>query len=160
MIYKFKDSILRRALIERLKIAFNCSNIRELAELLDNTSEQNFLQKLARGGETNQIIAMAINESINLHWLLTGQGEMRVRPDSSSPDALDDETRILLDKTRDILHSRSIYQSALTSNILAFHQAITGDTVIDQLKAKIEECDERLNTVEERLKDDESTETG
>jgi hypothetical protein len=103
---------------------------------------------------------MAINESINLHWLLTGQGEMRVRRSPAPADALDDETRTLLDKTTDILKSRSIYQSALTSNILAFHQAITGTEIIDQLITKFEDCEERLNIVEERLKDNKSTETG
>jgi len=58
----------------------------------------------------------------------------------------------LLNKTREILESGTYYAAALTSNIIAFHDAVEGCETRSRQAVKIEKGLQQLNKIEEGLK--------
>ena len=108
-------------------------------------------------------ILLRINRkfNINIHWLLTGQGPMRVegveygqddiQPAPSGVNEPAGESGLSTERLRlvklviDILNSGTVYETALISNIVAFHRAIEEDR---DLKLEIEECKGRLKALE------------
>ncbi|MCX5841938.1 MAG: helix-turn-helix transcriptional regulator [Deltaproteobacteria bacterium] len=108
----------------------------------------------------------------NPDWLLTGKGEMFL---TSPPSHVNEETPQyransdgqsisssstlpeLLKKTADILQSSTTYRTALASNINAFHQALTCEHEIDDLKKDVGTLRNEVNTLRARLLKDEKS---
>lgn len=106
---------------------------------------------------------------VSMDWLRTGEGEMRrlLRPDEVAPqeliqhpgrglrcavdkqpvgssDELGDVENFdmgeVLAQTIDILNSKTVYTTAIVSNIKAFHKAITTEKKIDDMQAQLNQA--------------------
>lgn len=65
---------------------------------------------------------------------------------TSAPDI-----EILLAKTKAVIHSPSIFSTALKSNIEAFHTAIRFEGEIDNANRKINDLENKMKSIEDRL---------
>lgn len=62
-------------IISRLKIFQEVTDDKDIAGYLD-ISAQDFSNRKQRGTLLTLIIRKVVNENVNLHWLLTGEGDM------------------------------------------------------------------------------------
>lgn len=108
------------------------------------------------------IMEVALTQGVSADWLLTGEGEMKrgqaaatPKVAAASPDVVPRvETTIyndmnagvaqsatniadLVAKTIEVLQSKTVFQTALQSNIEAFHHAIVLEKKIDQVEDRI-----------------------
>jgi hypothetical protein len=118
------------------------------------------------------ITDIALNRGVSADWLLTGEGEMsrggtekarQVPPRQAGPIYNDAEPGEeshatappknigdLVSKTIEVLQSQTVFETALTSNIEAFHHAISLEKKIDNVEDRI------MNKISKRLDDLES----
>jgi hypothetical protein len=115
------------------------------------------------------ITEVAVSKGVSADWLLTGEGEMRhlLRSDEVAPqyliqrpgrglrgsvegqtagssDELGDVENFdmgeVLAQTIDILNSKTVYTTAIVSNIKAFHRAITTEKKIEDMQEQLSQA--------------------
>ena len=139
-----------------IKKSRNLTLNKEIAELL-NLSEQDFSNRKKRGTLIEPIVKWGVNENVNLNWLLTGKGEPYVTKSAEVVAYLDDpETAELMEMTKQIIQSNTIYGTSLKANILSFHQAMTGEEKYKALEKELEEvgCKHLVSIEEARIRHD------
>lgn len=123
------------------------------------------------------ITEVALSKGVSADWLLTGEGammrgegqgkldEMAQQPgqmirqgtsDASLIDPTTQKTNIadLVAKTIEVLQSKTVFQTALESNIEAFHHAIVLERKIDQVEDRImSKVSARLDALEAENKE-------
>jgi biotin operon repressor len=135
-------------IVNRTMIALGYTSKRELAKAL-KISPSNLNNKMNSGSIRTLLIDVAINNNVNVEWLLTGQGSMSAghgtgthigeqqppyhqnvaqhAPDMTPFPSILPTTRTqdLLSKTAAIIESRTLFSDALKSNIEAFSVGLT-----------------------------------
>lgn len=87
--------------------------------------------------------------SINIDWLITGQGSPNIKDNSISDVAhdADPEVALLLDMTRKIVKSDTSYAYSLMANIKSFYQAMTAEQKYQDLEDRLARIEhERIQT--------------
>jgi hypothetical protein len=156
----FKDEKLKRAMI-----AFKCEKVNDIA-MLFNITPQNLNGYIDRNTFIDLIEGEASKRNINIDWIKTGQGSMtagqaaglKVADSMPSygtlhPHPLNDKNdEDLVEKTKDILSSETIYRSALRSNIEAFHHALSCEVEIDRLNNRVATLESQMKSLQDRLR--------
>lgn len=148
-------------IIERTQTAFNCTNQKQLAELF-NISPDDFSSRKRRGTLTKLIEKEAFRRHISYDWIITGQGAMMsghrngttIGEINAPYNATPLPIRIsdpLIQKTAAILESQTTYSTALKSNIVAFHHAMTCEEQLDLANKRIDTLEEHVKAIESRL---------
>ena len=135
---------------------------KELAESLKISPSD--LNNRTKSGTIKQLlIDLAIHKNVNTDWLLTGEGKMiswhgtgttiaesqsQYRTNTESPQITMPD---LISKAITILDSKSVYSTALKSNIEAFHTAITCHEELAVANKRIDHLDEEVAAIKERL---------
>ena len=70
---KIHDKINFNEILNRLKSVYGLSGDKQLSELFD-ISQQDLSNRKRRGTLLPLIIKHSLNQNINLHWLITGEG--------------------------------------------------------------------------------------
>jgi len=115
-------------IVNRLMYSLGYKTKKSLAEAL-NISPSDLNNRINSGTVKQLLIDLAINNNINVDWLLTGKNEppkiaeSRAQYISADGQDLGD----LIKKTTDVLLSGTKYGKALKENIEAFHQALTSE---------------------------------
>lgn len=147
-------------IIKRFKVINKLKRHKELAKLFD-ISPQDFSQRKNRGTILDLIIDHPSTKQINLHWLLTGEGPMRmegmpqipvVKEEPPPYSSLDPKTDEILQLTREIMQSGTSYAEALSTNVIHFHRAVLAERKIDGKKQDIAALVEKLNEAVENLR--------
>lgn len=136
-------------IIERLKNVRSVLGLtqQELGKMLGKSRSQIFKYETGKT-PVSQRVALKMQQElrVNKEWLMTGKGEMflgeelqgdailsrEAPPGEGSNDGV--KIHQMLQKTAEILETRSIYRTALTSNINAFHQAIQSEEAIGEVR--------------------------
>jgi hypothetical protein len=138
------------ATLDRLKSVFGVKTDTDFA------NKMGFRQGAVSSAKQKQaippawIMEVALTKGVSADWLLTGEGEMkRGAAAAERPAQLAEDRPIYNDKgedfdmgevlaqTIDILNSRTVYTTAIVSNIKAFHKAITTEKKIEDLEANL-----------------------
>jgi len=138
-------------IIKRIINIEDLSNEKDVAELF-GFSAQNFSKRKKSGSLLPLFISWGVSKKVDLHWLLTGEGEMirqGVENDTSigkagDPLGADPEVVDFLKMTRAVLESGTAYSDTLITNIRLSHHAM--------------ETEKRLKGFEKRLGKIEKTE--
>lgn len=122
-------------IIDRVKELKGLDTVLDVAELLGISSPDLYGRK-KRGTLTPLIINWGINENINLHWLLTGEGDPYIYKVGG---ALDDDPEIasLLDMTRAVLKSDTDYSDSLAANVRSFFRALKSEKRISNIESEL-----------------------
>lgn len=148
-------------ILNKIKLLKNISKKKEIAELL-GISPQDFSARVKRDTILPLIVNWAINENVNLDWLVKGEVETSLAPQKqilpiykeepilnklvkepttsynvSSDQTEDREITELLEMTRQVLKSKTGYADSLCANVRSFYTAI--------------ETEKRLSSVEKRM---------
>lgn len=96
-------------------------------------------------------------------WLSSGEGEMFGRDMSligkqaADYDA-DKENKLtsineseLIEQTKDVLRSNTVYRGALASNIKAFHKAVRGEKEMEDVISRMKMMQDQLNRMERKI---------
>jgi len=104
------------AVIKRFKEINGLSKHKELAKFL-NISPQDFSQRKNRGTIINLLLEHPSTKQINLHWLLTGEGPMKIEEPQkavavASAEPIRKNYADILRMTAEVMESGSIYDRA------------------------------------------------
>ncbi len=93
-----------------------------------------------RGDRLNfyKLINWALHTDVNIEWLVTGERNSETA-DTVSVTCKDDfETAELVEKTKQVVQSDTIYGAALKTNIHSFHQAMAGEEKYKAIEERLE----------------------
>ena len=158
-------------ILKRIKDIKHLTSDAQVAKVLDMTRNNLYGFKKRKKIPNDALQIFCSHEKIRLDYIIngtlpiyeyqTGQGEMHkiqaipVAESSaayhSTPATNIEENLELINKTSQILNSRTIYYSALRSNIEAFHHALVCEEKLDLASQRIDDLEDRLKTVENRL---------
>jgi hypothetical protein len=147
-------------IINRLMNTLGYRTKKELAAKLGISAPD--LNNRAKSGSIKQLlIDLAIHENVNVDYLLTGKGEIfnqssglaEAQASYSQPIPASPPFKIsdLLSKTAAILESQTTYSTALKSNIVAFHYAMTCEEQLGLANKRIDTLEEHVKAIESRL---------
>jgi len=143
-------------IINRIKHLTGKTLKKEVAGLF-HLSAADFSNRKRRDTLLPLIIEWAIHESVNIDWLLTGEGPMQKEEKQQAPmameepasyAAIDQKTADFLRMTREVIESKTIYADALESNVVAFHRAV----VRESLPTDSASLDQRVKQIENELR--------
>jgi hypothetical protein len=142
---KNNDSIIIDNVVDRLKIFHGFKRDIELANIFD-LSQADFSQRKKRGTLLEMLIDHAHNESVNLHWLLTGEGEMHVHHEKPLSQVINEQEGVI-QAIREILSSGDDFIiRSLKERLKDYKLALASN----RARRKLEQ---RLATVEKKLKE-------
>lgn len=148
-----------KEIIRRTIIALNLKNVNDIARLT-GISQQNLNGYIKRGTFLKVVESELYKRKINIEWIKTGQGNMMTGTEtiavaeSQTPyNANTTAPKIseLLSKTAAVLESPTIFSSALKSNIVAFHTAVTCEQQLALATKRIDDLEEHVKQIEKRL---------
>lgn len=153
-------------IVDRMKSSVGISSDSDLSRLLEITPQaiSNFKKK--NEIPSDLVIQFADKFELSLDWLISGEGSPKKKRGTELLHTKEDLAPLdeLNSKTVQILQSRTIYRTALASNINAFHQAMGAGGEISDLKEKskrqeieIESVNNRLAALEKRLAREQNT---
>jgi transcriptional regulator with XRE-family HTH domain len=145
-------------IVERMKRKSEAKTDSDLARILEITPQA--ISGFRKRGEipSDLVIEFGRNFKVSLDWLIDGEGYPEI--DRPPPSAMDIalpygliEGRIsdLITKTVQILESETIYRTALTANINAFHQAINTEQEIIQIRKEAKQQQGEMELMKMRL---------
>lgn len=132
-----------RAILDRLKLIYNFTDDKKIAQLFEITP-QSLVNKRKAGTLLPNIIYFGIIKNVNLNWLLTGDGDPYINRDKIGDIPEDDPYKEFLSMTREILTSETDYSNSLAVNIKSFHRAI-------ETEKKLSDHEKRLSMVEKKV---------
>ena len=149
-------------IIDRIKKIKGIKADKELALFL-NLSAPDFSKRKKSGTMLPLLINWGIAEKVNLHWLLTGQGEIERQPPEQKTGNIAETTPIynqtqnpefaeLIIKTKEILESKTDYSASLAANIRSFFQAIKTEKRLSHLEKRIEKIEKKSYRVSDNPK--------
>ncbi|GAB7082326.1 helix-turn-helix domain-containing protein [Megalodesulfovibrio paquesii] len=152
--------------LSRLKQVFSVKTDTDLALELNLRQGSISAAKHKRSIPPAWITTVALSKGVSADWLLTGEGAMRrdqpsegasLKRNADHPQrrAEDHDEQIdafdmgdVLAQTIDILNSRTVYTTAIVSNIKAFHKAIVTERKLDSMQ---DQLDKALGAIQLKL---------
>ncbi len=95
----------------------------------------------------------------DIEWLASGTGDPFPEPKTKSPDNKIDllheqedwTLNEMVEMTKGVLESDTVYRNALSSNIRAFHKAVSEESEMREMKERMISMDERMKRMERML---------
>ena len=143
------DNVDQKKIIIRLKQAQNIKHDKDLAKLL-GLSQKNFNNRKQRGSLLEPLLDWVIHQRVdlNLHWLLTGEGEI-YNKDRANRD-LPAEVQELLEEAKKVLISgNQRAYDALKSNIQFFAEALDTEPERNELKDRLMVLEDKVDRLME-----------
>ncbi len=131
--------------------------------LIIGLSAPDFSKRKKSGTLLPLIINYGISKKVNLHWLLTGEGEITRKPEYKNGVCVaedvsiykvgvsDDDPEItgLLSMTREILKSSTDYSASLAANVRSFYHAIKTEKRLNKMESRLESFEKCLKKKQE-----------
>jgi phage repressor protein C with HTH and peptisase S24 domain len=157
----YKIMKISEEIINRLMNSQGYKTKKELAKNL-GISAPDLNNRIKSGSVKQLLINHAINNKVNVDWLLTGQGAMLSVPTNTpvnespaayreTPPSTKDPSNNYLTMTAAIIGTPSIFATALKSNIEAFHSGIRLQQELAAARAMLTIHDEQLKSQRERM---------
>jgi hypothetical protein len=139
-------------IIERAIIAFDVKNQEQLADIL-HILPSDLSARKRRGTLTKLIEKEADRHNKNYNWIKTGEGKMLK---SQATPVFEPQSEYikkyeLLKKTEKILETDTVYRTALSSNIEAFHTAITCHEELAVTNKRVDKVEEENKKLKEEI---------
>ena len=132
------ESVDSKMIIDRVK-EISGLTLKDVASQVFGISDKNLSNKIRRGSiDFFALIKWAGNSSVNLNWLLSGKGTAFVSETINVDSSYDIETAELVEKTKQVVQSDTIYGEALKTNIHSFHQAMAGEEKYKAIEERLE----------------------
>lgn len=152
---------INNELVNRIMNVLGYKTKKELALNL-KISAPDLNNRIKSGSIKQLLIDHAIHHNVNVDWLLTGrenskQDHLANNPVSENQASYNTSTAPaikiseLISKTVGILESQTSYSTALKSNIIAFHHAMTCEEQLDTANKRIDTLEEHVKSIESRL---------
>ncbi|WP_319405335.1 hypothetical protein [uncultured Desulfosarcina sp.] len=138
---KHNEIVKLDEIIERINSNFGMSR-KDIAEQIFDMTTNALGMKVNRGTfkstDIEKIAVWALNENVDLNWLLTGQRPHKSHICSSNNDP---ETTELLEMTRKVVQSNTSYGPSLKTNIRSSHQAMEAENRLQDLENRVRQIE-------------------
>lgn len=139
-------------IINRLKVFYNTENDNDIADKID-MHPSNFSQRKKRGTLFEPLIKLAINEKLNVDWLLTGEGPIRVEEKTGAMAASQEQVQYANGRYDDVYSDvREILASGDDFIIRALRERLKDFRIAVSMNHERRDLKQRLTLLENEMR--------